>query len=183
MRLGVYFDGFAATSDMLDSARAAEAAGAASLWFAQHMGYRDAFLSAAAAAGVTSRGRARAYRDQRLSVAAAVGRDVDRPRSIEMSGGRANPDDWRSVTFSISASLASSPSSPMKVMREYVAAMRGLLARRGRAARRRSAPAARRAHGGSRSRRRPSRSWSHRPASIRCGSRARSATASCSRPD
>ena len=78
MRLGVYFDGFAATGDMLESARAAEAAGAASLWFAQHMGYRDAFLSAAAAARRHVAGRARADRDQRLSLAAAVGGDVDR---------------------------------------------------------------------------------------------------------
>jgi alkanesulfonate monooxygenase SsuD/methylene tetrahydromethanopterin reductase-like flavin-dependent oxidoreductase (luciferase family) len=53
MRLGVYFDGFATTSEMCEAARAAEEAGAASLWFAQHMGYRDAFVSAAAVAGAT----------------------------------------------------------------------------------------------------------------------------------
>src|SRR5947209_2443725 len=41
MRLGVYFDGFSSTSEMLAAARAAEEAGAASLWFAQHMGQRE----------------------------------------------------------------------------------------------------------------------------------------------
>lgn len=53
MRLGVFFDGFSSSAQMLEVARAAEAAGAASLWFAQHMGYRDAFAWAIAAAGVT----------------------------------------------------------------------------------------------------------------------------------
>ena len=53
MRLGVYFDGFTGMSDMLAAARAAEDAGAASVWFAQHMGYREAFMCASAVAGVT----------------------------------------------------------------------------------------------------------------------------------
>jgi hypothetical protein len=53
MRLGVYFDGFASVPDLLTAARAAEDAGAGSLWFAQHMGHREAFICAAAAAGVT----------------------------------------------------------------------------------------------------------------------------------
>ena len=53
MRLGVYFDGFASVPDLLTAARTAEDANAGSLWFAQHMGHREAFICAAAAAGVT----------------------------------------------------------------------------------------------------------------------------------
>ena len=48
MRLGVFFDGFCSSAEMLDVARRAEEAGADSLWFAQHMGYRDATVWAAA---------------------------------------------------------------------------------------------------------------------------------------
>jgi len=40
MAVGVFFDGFSSTAEMLEVCRAAEAAGASSLWFAQHMGYR-----------------------------------------------------------------------------------------------------------------------------------------------
>jgi 5,10-methylenetetrahydromethanopterin reductase len=53
MRLGVYFDGFATAAEMIDVAVQAEAAGADSLWFAQHMGYREASIMAAAVAGAT----------------------------------------------------------------------------------------------------------------------------------
>ena len=41
--------------DMLEVCREAERAGASSLWFAQHMGYREAMVWAAAAASVTQR--------------------------------------------------------------------------------------------------------------------------------
>ena len=53
--LGVYFDGFSPTAEMLEVARAAEAAGADSLWFAQHMGFREAMVWATAAVSVTRR--------------------------------------------------------------------------------------------------------------------------------
>lgn len=55
MRLGVYFDGFSATRETLEVCKAAEAEGADSFWFAQHMGYRDALTMAAAAGMATSR--------------------------------------------------------------------------------------------------------------------------------
>jgi 5,10-methylenetetrahydromethanopterin reductase len=57
MRLSVNFDGFASASEMLELAREAEDAGVDSLWFAQHMGLRDALVSAGAAAAVTRRVR------------------------------------------------------------------------------------------------------------------------------
>ena len=54
MRLGVYFDGFTSMSDMLEAARGCRGCRAPrALWFAQHMGYREAFMCAAAVAGVT----------------------------------------------------------------------------------------------------------------------------------
>lgn len=53
MRLGIYFDGFSSASEIMDVAHQAEMAGAESLWFAQHMGYREAMMMAAAVAGVT----------------------------------------------------------------------------------------------------------------------------------
>ena len=55
MRIGIFFDGFSSSAEMLEVSRAAEEAGAHSLWFAQHMGYRDANIWAAAAAAATSR--------------------------------------------------------------------------------------------------------------------------------
>ena len=53
MAVGVFFDGFSSTAEMLEVCREAELAGASSLWFAQHMGYREAVVSATAAASVT----------------------------------------------------------------------------------------------------------------------------------
>jgi 5,10-methylenetetrahydromethanopterin reductase len=53
MRIGIYFDGFSSTTEMLEVARQAEQAGANSLWFAQHMGYREAIVMTAAVAGAT----------------------------------------------------------------------------------------------------------------------------------
>lgn len=53
MKLGVYFDGFSSTQEMLDVARGVEDAGGDSLWFAQHMGFRDALIWASAAVSVT----------------------------------------------------------------------------------------------------------------------------------
>ena len=53
MRLGAYFDGFATAKDMISAAQVAEQAGIVSLWFAQHMGYREAYMSAAVVAQAT----------------------------------------------------------------------------------------------------------------------------------
>jgi 5,10-methylenetetrahydromethanopterin reductase len=126
MRLGVYFDGFASITEMLDAARTAEEAGAASLWFAQHMGYRDAFLSAAAVAGVTRRATLvptaiSVYQWPPLAAAMSIG------SLNELSSGRAT----LAVAVGNILNLAESgiePLKPIKVMREYVQALRGLLA-------------------------------------------------------
>ena len=54
-RLGIMFDGFDATAEMIETVRRAEDAGADSVWIAEHMGYREAVACAAAFAATTSR--------------------------------------------------------------------------------------------------------------------------------
>jgi 5,10-methylenetetrahydromethanopterin reductase len=126
MRLGVYFDGFSATADMLEAARAAEEAGAASLWFAQHMGYRDAFISAAAAAQVTRKA---------ALVPTAISPYVWPPLAAAMSVASVNELASGRAMLAVAVgnilNLAESgvePVKPIKVMREYVQALRGLFA-------------------------------------------------------
>lgn len=57
MRLGILFDGFDDAREMMRLAREAEAAGAESVWIAEHMGWREAVAAAAAIAAVTERVR------------------------------------------------------------------------------------------------------------------------------
>jgi 5,10-methylenetetrahydromethanopterin reductase len=76
MRLGIYFDGFAPASEMIEISRRAEAAGADSLWFAQHVGYREALIMAGAVAGVT--------------------------RTIKLVPTAVTPDLWRSLPTAMS---------------------------------------------------------------------------------
>ena len=54
-RVGILFDGFDAAPETVRLAREAEAAGAASVWMAEHMGYREAVVSCAAFAAATER--------------------------------------------------------------------------------------------------------------------------------
>src|SRR6478736_569055 len=125
MKLGVYVDGFAPMPEMLAMVRAAEQAGAASLWFAQHMGYRDAFISAAAAAPIT--------RSMTLGLTAIspylcppLPAAMFLASLAELAPGR--------VAFSAAVGnilkLAQSgitPNKPIRVIREYVDAVRRLL--------------------------------------------------------
>jgi 5,10-methylenetetrahydromethanopterin reductase len=125
MRISVYFDGFAAMAEMVDAAMAAESAGASALWFAQHMGYRDAFVGAATAAGVTRRAEL---------VPAAISVYAWPPLQTAMSiasledaaPGRAA----LAVAVGNMLNLAESgfeAVKPLRVMREYVQALRALL--------------------------------------------------------
>jgi 5,10-methylenetetrahydromethanopterin reductase len=126
MGLGVFFDGFARMGEMLGAARAAEEAGADSLWFAQHMGYREAFMEAAVAAMTT-----------RTATVAPVSISpyLWPPLPVAMSAASLNElAPGRAivvVAVGNRLNLAESgvePVKPIKVMREYVAALRGLLA-------------------------------------------------------
>jgi 5,10-methylenetetrahydromethanopterin reductase len=55
VRIGVSFDGFSPLRESVAFAKEAEEAGAASLWMAEHLGYREAILSAMACAAATKR--------------------------------------------------------------------------------------------------------------------------------
>ena len=52
-RIGIVFDGFDNAKATLELAQSAEKAGAASIWIAEHMGYREAITLCAACAAVT----------------------------------------------------------------------------------------------------------------------------------
>ena len=126
MRLGVYFDGFAPLPEMLTAARAAEDAGAGSLWFAQHMGHREAFMCAAAAAGVTRKA---------ALVPTAISPYLWSPLSAAMSIATlcelAPARAMLAVAVGNMLNLAESgaaPVKPVRVMREYIGALRSLLA-------------------------------------------------------
>jgi 5,10-methylenetetrahydromethanopterin reductase len=121
-RLGVFFDGFSTTAEMLDVARRAEAAGAESLWFAQHMGYRDAIVWATAAAGATSTialvpTAITPYLWPPLPVAMAMA------TLGEIAPGRARLVVSVGNLLNLSES-GIEPVAPIRVMREYVEALR-----------------------------------------------------------
>ena len=125
MRISVYFDGFAAIAEMLGAAAAAEGAGASALWFAQHMGYRDAFVGAATAAGVTRRAEL---------VPTAISIYTWPPLQTAMSIASLDDAAPGRAALAIAvgnmlnlAELGFEPVKPLQVMREYVQALRALL--------------------------------------------------------
>ncbi len=126
MALGVYFDGFCPTREMLEVARAAEVAGADSLWFAQHMGFREAVVWATAAVSVT--------RSVRL-VPTALSPYLWPPLPVAMSMSTlaeyAGPRTSLAVSVGNVLNLGESgvePVKPVRVMREYVQNLRALWA-------------------------------------------------------
>ncbi len=126
MPVGVFFDGFSSTAEMLEVCREAEAAGAASLWFAQHMGYRDAIVWATAAAGVTQRANLiptaiSPYLWPPLPIAMAIA------TLGELAPGRAILNVSVGNLLNLSESGVE-PAKPIKVMRDYVETLRALWA-------------------------------------------------------
>jgi 5,10-methylenetetrahydromethanopterin reductase len=118
MPIGVFFDGFSSTAEMLEVARDAELAGASSLWFAQHMGYRDAMVWAAAAANVTQRA---------ALVPTAITPYLWPPLPIAMTIATLGELAPGRVILNVSESGVE-PAHPITVMREYVEALRALWA-------------------------------------------------------
>jgi 5,10-methylenetetrahydromethanopterin reductase len=124
MPVGVFFDGFSSTTEMLEVCREAEEAGASSLWFAQHMGYRDAIVWATAAAGVTQRA---------TLVPVAISPYLWPPLPVAMSIATLAEFSQERVILNVSVgnilNLAESgmePVKPVRVMRDYVEAIRAL---------------------------------------------------------
>jgi 5,10-methylenetetrahydromethanopterin reductase len=126
MPVGVFFDGFSSTAEMLEVSRAAEQAGASSLWFAQHMGYRDAVIWATAAASVT----------QRVTlVPVAISPYLWPPLPVAMAISTLGEFAQGRVILNVSVgnilNLAESgiePVTPIRIMREYVETLRALWA-------------------------------------------------------
>ena len=106
-------------------ARKAEDAGASSIWFAQHMGYRDAIVCVQDKARPPTRSATYSRGDQSLSVAAVAGCDGDciaRRARAEARGpvriGR-QPAQSRQSGWD-------KPATVIRTMREYMEALRAL---------------------------------------------------------
>jgi len=124
MTIGVFFDGFSSTAEMLEVCREAELAGASSLWFAQHMGYREAMVWATAAASVTTRA---------TLVPTAISPYLWPPLPVAMAISTLGELAPGRVILAVSVgnilNLAESgidPKKPIRMMREYVEALRAL---------------------------------------------------------
>src|ERR1700731_615904 len=124
MAVGVFFDGFSSTAEMLEVCREAELAGASSLWFAQHMGYREAMVSAAAAASVTQ---------SATLVPVAISPYLWPPLPVAMAISTLGELAPGRVILTVSVgnilNLGESgiePKRPIRIMREYVEALRAL---------------------------------------------------------
>ncbi len=124
MSIGVFFDGFSSTAEMLEVCREAESAGASSLWFAQHMGYREAMVWATAAAGATNRANL---------VPTAISPYLWPPLPVAMAistlGELARGRVILTVSVGNILNLGESgiePQKPLRIMREYVEALRAL---------------------------------------------------------
>jgi len=124
MPVGVFFDGFSSTAEMIEVCREAEAAGASSLWFAQHMGYRDALVWATAAASVTQRA---------TLVPVAISPYLWPPLPVAMSIATLAEFAQNRVILNVSvgnilnlAESGAEPIKPVRVIREYVEAIRAL---------------------------------------------------------
>jgi 5,10-methylenetetrahydromethanopterin reductase len=124
MPVGVFFDGFSSTAEMLEVCREAELAGATSLWFAQHMGYREAMVWATAAASVTRRA---------ALVPTAITPYLWPPLPVAMAIATLGEVAQGRVILTVSVgnilNLGESgikPTKPIRIMREYVEALRAL---------------------------------------------------------
>jgi 5,10-methylenetetrahydromethanopterin reductase len=126
MRFGVYFDGSTCAGDIIKAAQAAEQAGITGLWFAQHMGYREAFLSAATAAQATRHTTV-------VPVAITPYLWPPLPAAMSIATLAEIAPERAEVAVSVGNILnlgesGHEPVRPIKVMREYVYALRALLA-------------------------------------------------------
>lgn len=126
MPVGVFFDGFSSTAEMLDVCREAESAGATSLWFAQHMGYREAMVWATAAASVT-----RAATLAPTAISPYLWPPLPVAMAISTLGELAQGRVILNVSVGNILNLGESgiePRKPIRIMREYVQVLRALWA-------------------------------------------------------
>jgi alkanesulfonate monooxygenase SsuD/methylene tetrahydromethanopterin reductase-like flavin-dependent oxidoreductase (luciferase family) len=123
---GVSFDGFVPVRDAVELARRAEHAGARSFWIAEHLGYREAFVTATAIALGTSTGRLvptaiSPYLRHPTPMAMALATLAELvPGRVALAAGVGNPMFLRES--------GCEPEKPVEAMRDYVHALRALLA-------------------------------------------------------
>lgn len=124
MKIGVSFDGFATFADSVEVAKEAEAAGAASLWMAEHLGYRDPLTTCMAFALATRRATVvptaiSPYLRNPLPLAMAMSTLAEAaPGRVAIAVGVGNP------LFLGEAGIALD--KPLRANREYLESLRGL---------------------------------------------------------
>jgi len=124
MQIGVSFDGFLPLQDALALAQRAEAAGAGSLWMAEHLGYRQSLVCCTAFALLTRNATVvptavSPYLWHPMAVAMALATiDEAAPGRAAIALGTGNPMFLQENGIT--------PDKPVRVMREFVEALRAL---------------------------------------------------------
>lgn len=122
---GVSFDGFVTVREAIDTAKRAEACGARSLWIAEHMGYRESFVTATAMGLATAKARifptsVSPYLRHPTPTAMAIASLAEMlPGRYGIAIGVGNPLYLRESGREVD--------KPVKALRDYVAALRALL--------------------------------------------------------
>jgi 5,10-methylenetetrahydromethanopterin reductase len=123
---GISFDGFVPVRDAVEIAQRAEAAGARSFWIAEHLGYREAFVTATAIALGTRRGcivptAISPYLRHPTPIAMALASLAEMvPGRVAVAAGIGNPMFLRESGLEAE--------KPLEAMRAYLMALRALLA-------------------------------------------------------
>lgn len=123
MRIGVSFDGFAPYHEAITFAREAVEAGASSLWMADHLGYRESILS--------SLGLAMSTDVMVVPTAVSPYLRHPMPTAMQMATLAEAAPGRAAIAIGIGNPLflgeaGESPDRPVRVIREFVEALRGL---------------------------------------------------------
>lgn len=125
MQIGVALDGMIPIGEMADLARRADSDGIASLWMAEHMGYRDAVASSMAFLGVTRNltvvPTAISVYSRHPMVAAMAAATLEEfaPGRTIISVASGNPRALQEMGLAVQ--------EPVGVTREFIEVIRGLL--------------------------------------------------------
>lgn len=125
MRVGIALDGMTSVHEMMELARYAEASGVASVWVAEHMGYRDGLASSmallAATANLTVAPAAISVYSRHPMIAAMTAATLEEyaPGRTIFTLATGNPRANRQE-------MGLAMERPLVVMREYIEVLRGL---------------------------------------------------------
>ena len=125
LRLGMRFDGFDHVNETIEVAQAAEKAGASGIWMAEHLGYREAAVSCMAFAMKTERA---------MVLPTAIMPYLWHPMPLAMQlatiaeafPGRVGVAVSVGNLLNLAESGIENPEKPVRVIREYVEALRAL---------------------------------------------------------